>query len=146
MKRLTIAVDGLVHDQGTLAVNDMAAAVILIAAEDVRMLDDDCIRTHFNHEAAAVLDARGRHEEFISAMDQDDQVINLIAMAGHVTNEIDHVERVGPGRLRGGNREFALGNREYNNSDAPNFPDQEAARGRKIFAGANSNDAIPCTG
>src|ERR1035441_1197549 len=45
VKGWAVAVDGLIHGQSALAIDDVAATVFLVTAEGMRMLDDDGVGT-----------------------------------------------------------------------------------------------------
>ena len=69
VKGWAVTVDGLIHEKSALAIDNMTAAVILVTTEDMRMLDDDGVRSHLDHEAAGVLDARAGDKKLIAAME-----------------------------------------------------------------------------
>jgi hypothetical protein len=119
----------------------MAAAVILVTAENMGMLDDDSIGAHLDHEAAGVLDAGAGDTKLIAAMEQDNQVIELIAVTGDVANEVDQVERVGSGGVFGGNGELMFGDGENAHFEAIQVLDEDAAGGVEVWAGADGLDA-----
>src|ERR1017187_5219652 len=87
VKGWAVAVDSLIHQQSALTINDVAAAIILVTADDMGMLDDDGVSAHLDHETAGVLDAWARDKKLVAAMKQDNQVIELVTVTGDVANE-----------------------------------------------------------
>src|ERR1035437_2168876 len=140
VKGLAVAVDGLIHEQSALAIDDMAATVILVTAEDVGMLDDDGVGAPLDHEAAGFLDAGAGDKKLIAAMEQDNKVIELAAVSGDVADEIDQVERIGAGGMFGGDGEFMLGDGENADPEATQVSDEDATGGVEVWAGADSLD------
>src|ERR1035437_5058913 len=141
MEGFALTIDGLVHQQSPLAIDDMAAAVFLVPAEDMGMLDDDGIGTHLDHEPAGVLDAGAGGKKLITAMEQDDEVIELVAVSRDVADEIDQVERVGAGGVLGSDGELMLGDGENANLEATQVSDEDATGGVEVWAGADGSDA-----
>src|ERR1035441_561306 len=105
------------------------------------MLDDDGVSAHLDHEAAGVLDAGAGDKKLITAMKQDNQVIELAAVTGDVADEIDEVQRIGTGGVFGGDGELMLGDGEKANPEATQFPDEDSASGIEVWSGADGLDA-----
>jgi hypothetical protein len=141
VKGLAVAVDRLIHQQSALAINDVAAAVILVTAEDMGMLDDDGVRTYLDHEAAGVLDTWAGDQKLIAAMKQDNQVIELVAVTGDVANEVDEVKWIGAGGVLGGDGELMLGDGEKANPEATQVSDEDSAGGIEVWSGTDGLDA-----
>src|ERR1039458_3457770 len=127
VKGWAVAVDSLIHQQSALTINDVAAAIILVTADDMGMLDDDGVSAHLDHETAGVLDAWARDKKLVAAMKQDNQVIELVTVTGDVANEVDEVERIGAGGVFGGDGELMLGDGEKANPEATQVPDEDSA-------------------
>ena len=107
------------------------------------MLDDDGMGAHLDHEAAGFLDAGAGDKKLIAAMEQDDKVIELVAVSGDVADEIDEIERIGTGAVFGGDGELMFSDGENANPHATQVPDEDAASGVEVRAGADRLDAGP---
>src|ERR1035438_9843252 len=94
VKGLAVVVDGLVHEQSALAIDDMSPLILLIAAQHVRVLDDDGVGAHLDHETAGVLDAGAWDEELIAAMKQDDEIIEAVPVAPDISRSEEHTSEL----------------------------------------------------
>jgi len=93
MKRLSIAVNRLIHDQGALAINNMATLIILVTAQRMRVLHDDGVGSHLDHEPAGITDTGRRNLEFSRSMQQHDEVIEILSSAIYVSDKVNRVQR-----------------------------------------------------
>jgi hypothetical protein len=105
------------------------------------MLDDDGIGAHLDHEPAGVLDAGAGDKELIATVEEDDEIVELVAVSGDVADEVNQVKGVGAGEVFGGDGEFMLGDGENANPEATQVSDEDAAGSVKVWAGADGLDA-----
>src|SRR5437588_5006817 len=101
------------------------------------MLNDHGVGAHFDHKTAGILEARRRHEEFVTAMKQDDQILERTAVAVDIAHEIDDIERVCSSGIPGRNRELVLSNGENADSDSIYLLYQDFASGRDVCSGTD---------
>lgn len=141
VKRLLRAIDDFVHDQCTLAIDDVSTLIFLAPAQHMRVLDDHHVRSHLDHKPAGVLNPRRRNVELVRTMEQNDQIIISLSVLAGVSNEIDDIERVCACRCPGGNRKLVFGHSQNSDPHGSDLPDQDPAGGRKVFTGANRGHA-----
>src|SRR5438034_11337421 len=101
MKGAQLPIDTFVHDEGSLAIDNMAATIFLATAQVMGMLDDHRIGPHLDQEMACVLYARSRDVKLISSVKQHNQVIETVVRALKIPYAIDQIQRVCPGRVLG---------------------------------------------
>jgi hypothetical protein len=104
------------------------------------MLDDDGVGAQLDHEVAGVLDAGAGDKKLIAAMEQDNKVIELIAVPGDVADEIEQVEWISSPGVFCRDREFMLGYRQYAEPEAIQRFDEYPPGGFEVFPGANGRN------
>src|SRR5688500_15219552 len=124
MEATQVAVNGFVHEKCALAIDDVATEIFFKAAETMRMLNDDGVRAHFDHEAACVLGARGRNMKLSRAVNEDEQIIEGAAMRPDVSHEIDDIEGICAGRGIGRDRKLAFGDRDDSDFEAADLTNE----------------------
>ncbi len=115
----------------------MPAQVVFISAQDVRVLDNDHIRSHLNHEAAGILDAWSGSEKFGGPMKKHHQKIKARTMLPNIPDESDEVQRVGARAIFPRDRKFVFRRRQQAHSHPAAIPHYNSPGCGEIFPRPN---------